>query len=212
MKKLIIIGVLLSVWLWQNDKLPSFSAPHGAYDENGEPVVWVFTFADCGEHCEDALDEMESRGVPFTEYVVDPSRQDSEGYKRWSDMGSARFPFIVAGKSKLIGFNKERVGGLLGETFGDRYLTRSERLYYQKHFDAEGSPQIVMYSVEWCGYCKKMKEDFAASNVDYLEIDVEKSGDKEWMLKTMGIAGYPAVYVGYTRVNSLKVKEITSYL
>jgi glutaredoxin len=38
-----------------------------------------------------------------------------------------------------------------------------------------------MYGVDWCGYCKKFREEFQADNIDFIEINVEKNGAQETM-------------------------------
>ena len=104
------------------------------------------------------------------------------------------------------------MAGILGINFGDEYLSRTEKRYYKNHFYADGSPKIVMYGTDWCPYCKKLREEFEANNVDYIEIDVEKSGEMETMLKTMEIYGYPATWVGYTRVNGSNLKAVNAVM
>ena len=59
-----------------------------------------------------------------------------------------------------------------------------------------------MYGADWCGYCKKLKKDFEANNIDYLEIDVEKIKNPKRLSQVMGISGYPSTWVGYERIHN----------
>lgn len=53
----------------------------------------MFTFADCGQPCKDALHEIKKRGAPFTEFVVDANNKDSLNFGwRWVEA-----PFLMGG-------------------------------------------------------------------------------------------------------------------
>ncbi len=69
-----------------------------------------------------------------------------------------------------------------------------------------------MYGADWCGYCKKLRNEFKANNTDYIEIDVEKSGEKQRMSETMGVYSYPTTWVGYSRVNGSNFKAVNAAL
>jgi mycoredoxin len=32
---------------------------------------------------------------------------------------------------------------------------------------------VIMYSTEWCGYCRRLKTAFKAEKIDYTEVDIE---------------------------------------
>lgn len=33
--------------------------------------------------------------------------------------------------------------------------------------------QVIMYSTEWCGYCRRLKTAFKSENISYTEVDIE---------------------------------------
>jgi len=70
----------------------------------------------------------------------------------------------------------------------------------------------VLYGTTWCGYCKKLRGEFAEHNVDYLDYDVEKPAKQTWLLKALGIGGYPTVYVGYQRVRGTDYAAVKKLL
>lgn len=39
------------------------------------------------------------------------------------------------------------------------------------------TPQIVMFSTQWCGDCRRAKRVFAAQGVAYTEIDIDRDED-----------------------------------
>jgi glutaredoxin len=213
MRKLVlIIAIGVGVWFWDKGELPFMSAA-GAYDEGGNPVVWIFTVMNCGAPCQQGLDGLDRRRVEYEEKQIDLNNDADENVKLWKTLRKDNsFPLIVAGKEKIIGSSRPALAGILGINFGDQYLSRTEKRYFKEHFYADGSPGIVMYGADWCPYCKKLREEFDANDVDFIEIDVEKSGEMQTMAETMEIYGYPATWVGYSRVNGSNLKAVNAVL
>jgi len=213
MRKLLLFLIIgAGAWYWDKGDSPLMSTA-GAYDEGGNPVVWIFTVNNCGKPCEQGRDGLKRRRVAFEEKRVDLNNDADDNVKLWKTLRKDnRFPLIVAGDEKIIGSSRPAIAGILGVNFGDKYLSRNEKRYFKNHFYADGTPRIVMYGADWCGYCKKLRDEFNANNIDFVEIDVEKSGDKETMAKTMEINGYPATWVGYTRVKGSNLKAVNNVL
>lgn len=208
MKKLLILIILgAGVWYWQGGKLPFASGP-AAVDASGNPQVWVFTFKGCGGPCNDALSDLKNRGVAFTEKQINPDDSSDADVQIWRSHGKPTFPLILVGNGKTIGFSRPELAALLAENLGDKALHESERRYFKKHFNSDGSPRIVMYGADWCGYCDRLRKEFVENNVDFTEIDVEKSGEKMLMANTLGIRGYPTTWVGYRRVNGSNLSAV----
>lgn len=212
LRKLLVIFVIgAGLWYWHEGSLP-FMQPQGVYDSNGSAKILVFTYDHCGGPCDEGIRELEKRGAPFEEIVLDPNKPDSPEMKRWKKLGKGAFPFIVAGDQRVIGTSKAQLATLLASNFGDEFLTSAEIRYFDKHFYTDGTPRIVMYGAEWCPGCKKLRAELNNANIDYLEIDVEKSANQAQLLKTMEINGYPATWVGYTRVNGTDLRAVKKEL
>lgn len=208
MKKLLLLFIIGgAAWYWNGGKIP-FLSPAGAFDASGKPVVWVFTFADCGAPCLDTLRSLKQRQVAFEEKQVNPKDPESTHYKTWKKYRTNRFPLIAVGNETSTYFNEAQIVSLLASQFGETYLNPLEKRYFRNHFNADGSPRIVMYGVDWCGYCAALRKEFKDNNVEYIEIDVEKSGEKQVMLQTMQISGYPATWVGFRRVMGTNLSAI----
>lgn len=203
MKKLFLIGLLgLAYWYYSHGQLPFMGktiAP--ALDASGNASVWIFTFDGCGGSCENAVNELKKRNVPYEEKIISPQNPEEPSFKLWESYGTGNsFPLIVAGDQSLTGFYVPDMASLLGKTFGNKYLTQFEQRYFKSHFNADGSPRIALYGTDWCPYCAALRKELRANNISFEDIDVEKTGEKDVLLSTMGIAGYPATWVGYTRV------------
>ncbi len=213
MRKLIFIAAIgFAAWYWNTGRLP-FMSTAGAYDEAGNPVVWIFTVKGCGKACEIGRQDLKSRRIDFEEKLIDPDNASDPDVQLWKDVGKGGFPLTVAGDIKIRGSgNLPRLQEMLGKNFGERYLTSAEKRLFKKHFYPDGTPRIVLYGADWCPYCKKLKEEFAANNIDYLDIDVEKSSNRKQIVNTLDIPGYPAIWVGYTRVNGSDLKAVKKLL
>lgn len=58
---------------------------------------------------------------------------------------------------------------------------------------ANAGNEVVLYATEWCGYCQKTRELFAAKNIPYVEYDIEKSAKRNREYKQLGGSGVPVV-------------------
>lgn len=58
-----------------------------------------------------------------------------------------------------------------------------------------GQPEVVLYSTEWCGYCKLTREFFAANGIRYTERDIEKSSAALAEHRKLGGRGVPLIVV-----------------
>ena len=197
MKKLLFVLVIAAgFWHWKTGRVGTIPS----VDSAGNPVVVAFTFSQCGSPCDDIIASLKRRGVPFNEIVVDHYDPGSDQYKLWQKYGTQQFPLVVAGKEKFVGSGQSELVGLLAANYRDKYLTASEAKYYQRHFDASGKPQVVLYGTDWCPSCAALRKEMREDGTSFVDIDVEKSEDYRDMVQTMEIPGYPAVWVGYRRV------------
>lgn len=216
LKNLLAIGLLFAAyWYWNDGQLPFMNKNTvTAVDAAGNPSVWIFTFTGCGDSCTNAVKELRNRRVPFEEKIISPERPDEPDFKLWKSYNVAsQFPLLVAGNNTYIGFYIPSIATTLGEAFGEKYLTENEKRYFKKHFTADGKPRIVLYGTDWCPHCASLRKEFRANQVSFEDIDVDKTSDKNQLLQTMGIAGYPATWVGYTRVkNGSNFSEIMTLL
>jgi glutaredoxin-like YruB-family protein len=63
------------------------------------------------------------------------------------------------------------------------------------------SKQVVMYSTEWCGYCKKARNYFKQKGIPFVEYDIEKNARAKRQYDAMGARGVPVILVGKRRMN-----------
>jgi glutaredoxin len=208
MKKLIVlIAIIAGVWYWQKHG----STNKVAFDKDGKAAVVVYTTSQCGP-CKDAVNMLSARGVSFQEKEIDPSNDQDKDVQLWREMGNNVFPLTLAGHSIVRGMSKWDLISLLCENFGEQYLTLDEQKYFQRHFDANGKSKVVLYGTDWCPSCAGLRKDFRDNGIDFVDIDVEKSGEFDKIVRVMDIPGYPATWVGYTRVNGVTFSDIKAVM
>jgi glutaredoxin len=155
---------------------------------------------------------LSARGVAFQEKEIDPSNDQDKDVQLWREMGNNVFPLTLAGRSIARGMSKWDLISLLCENFGEQYLTLDEQKYLQRHFDANGKPKVVLYGTDRCPSCAGLRKDFRDNGIDFVDIDVEKSGEFDKIVRVMDIPGYPATWVGYTRVNGVTFSDIKAVM
>ncbi|QQX80042.1 glutaredoxin family protein [Shewanella sp. KX20019] len=75
--------------------------------------------------------------------------------------------------------------------------------------------KVIIYTTQWCPFCKKAKQYLTKHNIDYIERDIE-SGNKETieLYESIGYPGVPKIVVGSKIINgfneSLLSKELKS--
>lgn len=213
MRKLLFLAAIgFGIWYSTAGEF-SFTSNAGAFDEEGNPVVWLFTVKNCGKYCQTMRKDLKSRRVRFEEIVINPNDDADPNVALWKSVGKGGFPLTVAGNERMVGSgSKVMLQDLLGSSFGDKYLTSSEKKLYRQHFYSDGSPRIVLYGADWCPSCKKLRAEFEGNGIDYHEIDVDKSAYKKRITETLEVYGYPAVWVGYKRVKGTNLKAVRKTL
>ena len=206
MKKLIIIVLIVAaVYAFKPDLFSGLNKK-GAFDEQGNPVTLVFSHDKCGKPCSDAVSLLKKRRVDYSLYPLDGSDVNQSLWKEYGGVNS--FPNVIVGNERVYGSYKSQIVSALALNYGDTVLTSTERYYIKKHFYDDGSPRLVMYGASWCGYCKKLREKLNDNDVDFIEIDVEKSSQRKAMTDALEISGYPLVYYGYKRMQGPRPKDV----
>lgn len=62
-------------------------------------------------------------------------------------------------------------------------------------------PEVVLYATVWCGYCKAARSFFAANDIRYTELDIEKSSAAQAGHRRLGGNGVPLILVGDTLIH-----------
>lgn len=63
------------------------------------------------------------------------------------------------------------------------------------------SHRVIMFSTDWCGYCKKARRYFKSKGIKYVEYDIEKSNQARKMYDSIGGKGIPVILIGKKRMN-----------
>ena len=73
---------------------------------------------------------------------------------------------------------------------------------------AAASNGVVLYATEWCGYCQKTRELFAANNIPYVEYDIEKSTERHREYRQLGGRGVPVINANGTVIHGYAPNRI----
>lgn len=159
----------------------------------GPDDVAVLTVPECGDICRDQIRQFGNRGVRLVELDV----STEPGRSLWKALGSPnQFPSYLVGEQQVLA---PSLRSALAEVHGSKGLTPLENRYFQPHF-AAGQPRAVMYSAQWCGICRSLREELQRAGTPFVEIDVERHASRPQLADVMQIDGYPTVYVGYERL------------
>jgi glutaredoxin len=74
------------------------------------------------------------------------------------------------------------------------------------------SEPIVMYSTEWCGYCKKLRSFLDRSKLAYIEHDIEKSSEARKAYDGLKGGGIPLTVVNNTVIRGYNTRTIIKVL
>ena len=72
--------------------------------------------------------------------------------------------------------------------------------------------RVVMYSTEWCGYCKKARAFFRKNRIAFSEYDIEKSAKAKRDHERNGGGGVPLILVGKQKVRGFDQGRLTQLL
>jgi glutaredoxin len=71
---------------------------------------------------------------------------------------------------------------------------------------------VVMYTTEWCPYCKKARSFLDENNVKYVEYDIEKSSEGRAKYNNIGGRGIPVLVINGSVLNGYNPKKIINLL
>lgn len=72
------------------------------------------------------------------------------------------------------------------------------------------SPRVVMYSTDWCGYCRRARRYFRANDIDFVDYDIEKDKSAKRRYDRIGGRGVPVILVGDKRMNGFSQRRFDS--
>ncbi|KEI73107.1 glutaredoxin [Endozoicomonas elysicola] len=63
-------------------------------------------------------------------------------------------------------------------------------------FSVQHGGKVILYSAEWCGYCKETRKLLEHQNIPFYEYDIEKSAEGFKQFKRLKGKGVPLVFIG----------------
>jgi mycoredoxin len=74
------------------------------------------------------------------------------------------------------------------------------------------SARVVLYSTEWCGYCKQIRRFLDQKGIPYQAFDIDKDAQARKAYEALGGGGIPFVDVNGTLIREFSPEKITAAL
>ena len=74
------------------------------------------------------------------------------------------------------------------------------------------SARVVLYSTEWCGYCKQIRRFLDQKGIPYQAFDIDKDAQARKAYEALGGAGIPFVDVNGTLIRDYNPEKIMAAL
>ncbi|WP_321864614.1 glutaredoxin family protein [Pseudomonas paraveronii] len=90
-----------------------------------------------------------------------------------------------------------------------------ERLFNPSQVVAEqtrASARVVLYSTEWCGYCKQIRRFLDQKGIPYQAFDIDKDAAARKAYEALGGGGIPFVDVNGTLIRDYSPEAIMAAL
>ncbi|MCL1044958.1 glutaredoxin family protein [Shewanella electrodiphila] len=71
---------------------------------------------------------------------------------------------------------------------------------------------VVMYSTDWCGYCKNARQFFNDNNIAFADYDIEKSYDANERYEALGGQAIPLLQVNGVIIRGFQPRKIVASL
>ena len=73
--------------------------------------------------------------------------------------------------------------------------------------------QVVLYSAEWCGYCRKARDFMKKENISYFEYDIVKSEEGRKQYQSLRVRAVPLMLIDGELIKGYspsKILELTN--
>lgn len=74
-----------------------------------------------------------------------------------------------------------------------------------------GDDKVVMLAADWCGYCRRLQDDFTRARVRYTVLDVDTpAGDRA--MRALGARGVPVTVIGQDVIRGYDTRALDERL
>lgn len=75
-----------------------------------------------------------------------------------------------------------------------------------------GQANVVLYTTDWCGYCKQTKRFLDSKGIPFKEFDIEKDAEARKAYEALGGRGIPLIDVNGTLIRGFDQQKILAAL
>ena len=90
-----------------------------------------------------------------------------------------------------------------------------ERVFNPSQMASEqvrANAKVVLYTTDWCGYCKQTKRFLDQKGIAFQEFDIEKDAEARKAYEALGGRGIPLIDVNGTLIRGFDPNEILAAL
>ena len=78
--------------------------------------------------------------------------------------------------------------------------------------DLQIDTPVIMYSTQWCPYCRKARTYFERRKINYVECDIEASAQNLAQFQALNGRGVPLILVGDRRLQGFSAQSFEGLL
>lgn len=199
MKTIIAIVLLAVALFFLKPEWFDFNAGPGTFRGDGSDRIVVFTTTKCGGACGDAVAWLNASGQVFEELKLDDNEDNKKLFHQLG--GTNTVPYLSSGYQRVEGFYPGDYLSMLVAARGLAILDETKRAVYEKHFDSNSKPLLVMYGTTWCVDCAAMREYCNDHDIEYLDWDAELDDAARERYELLDGRSFPLVFYGARRMN-----------
>lgn len=111
---------------------------------------------------------------------------------------------------EYVDTRKEETGGTIKQKTISIKSPAEQKVGREENY--KQNQEVVMYSTQTCGYCRKAKSFFKKYNIKYTEYDVDSSKQAHQKYKALNGDGVPLIYIGNHRISGFDEAAIRNAL
>jgi glutaredoxin len=138
--------------------------------------------------CNKASNLLDDNDILYLEYDVNESKDNMKLFRKYR---GKILPLLIIGSERIDGYNDTLI-----------------KVAINSLFENESESEIIMFTMEGCGYCTKTRELLSKYNVDFVEYDIIKYPENRKKYDKLGGRGVPLTIIGNNKITGYNEKAL----